>query len=203
MFRSGFRHPEASKSKYMYVRLNRRLNSYVPTNGAIPLDDCVRLIAHNISIINVWLSHSKQFITTKLAHYVWINLLHELTRSICYFDQIVENNYLLIISMRPFIGIWPARFCGYSLRCLRAFFCAFLSGHRSVRYISHLVSCVRRNVMSFFSIWEKNRRFIHSSILLAISDSDRHNWSNIEDIWYTRAKAKPSYDETWTSVVFF
>ena len=47
-FLSGFRQPEASKSKY--VRLNRRLQALVPTYGTVPLGDYLRGIAHNISI---------------------------------------------------------------------------------------------------------------------------------------------------------
>ena len=47
-YRSGFRHPEASKCKY--VRLNRRLQALVPTYGTIPLDDFLRGVAHNVSL---------------------------------------------------------------------------------------------------------------------------------------------------------
>ena len=49
-FQAGFRHPEASKAKY--VRLNRRLQALVPTYGAVPLLDYLRGVVHNI---NIWL----------------------------------------------------------------------------------------------------------------------------------------------------
>ena len=47
-YRAGFRHPEASKSKY--IRLNRRLQALVATYGTVPSDDYLRGIAHNIDI---------------------------------------------------------------------------------------------------------------------------------------------------------
>jgi len=47
-FRSGYRQPEASKSKYM--KLNRRLMALTPTYGTIPLIDYLRGIANNLSI---------------------------------------------------------------------------------------------------------------------------------------------------------
>lgn len=47
-YAAGFRHPVASKSKY--IRLNQRLRDLIPTYGNLPLLDYLRGIAHNVSI---------------------------------------------------------------------------------------------------------------------------------------------------------
>jgi len=47
-FRSGYRQPEASKSKYM--KLNRRLMALTPIYRTVPLIDYLRGIANNLSI---------------------------------------------------------------------------------------------------------------------------------------------------------